>query len=901
MRFEHWIYTIPLPLRSLSRRNTVDQELEEELRDHIEQQTEANISKGMARDEARRRALIELGGLEQRKQQCREAHGVSWISDFASDLDYGLRGMRRNPGFTIAALSILALGIGANTAIFSTDDAILFRKLPYHAPDRLVEIFQKDLPNPTVNRMPVSPANYVEWQKDTNTFESFAAWRLANLSLSGEVPERIRAAEVTANLFSVLGVSPALGRAFESSEDAPGKNTVAVLSYTLWQRRFAGDKDIIGKTFRANQKTYTVIGVTPPGFRFPIGWLLSEVEVWTPLALEAVEKSNRKDINLDVIARLRPNATVAQAQASLETVARQLAQAYPETNKDWGVNVILLSDRGTSDLRSLFGFLSLAVGLVLLIACANVANLLLARSLERQKELTVRTALGARRSRLVRQLTTEGILLSFTGGILGIGLAYLGVRVLAAVAPTMELPDLKHATLNAPVLAVSLLLSVLTGFLFSIFPALTVSSLSLHATLQATGRLSTTTAHGNRAKAALMVGELALTLALLMCAGGVLESFHHYMNIDPGFEPRNVLTMRMLLPKQKYPQPQERAAFYNEVVEGIKAIAGVTDAAAGSGAPMEGAGSVQRYYVAGRPAPRAIDFRAMCEYFRATPSYFRTAGMRLLRGRDILPTDSEGKPAVAVVNEEFVRREFSNSDPIGQRVILGGDINNSAAMETQGTALEIVGVVHDTKEYGLYHMTPAMIYTPLSQAPDNSMALLVKTAAAPDYILREVRRRIARLDPDQAIYNTRSLEDIFRETHAFFRFNTLLLSVFALMALVLSIVGIYGVIAYAVGQRTREFGIRLALGASRRRIMLLVLRQSMWMSAFGIAVGAALSWPALRLLTRTLKDLRLDLTGSGPALFASVCAGMALTMLVAAFIPARRATKADPMQALRCE
>ena len=898
---ERWIYTIPLRLRSLFHRNTVDQELDEELRDHIQHQTEAHIVKGMAPNEAHRCSLIELGGLEQCKQQCREARGVNWISDFARDLDYGFRGMRRKLGFTIAALSILALGIGAGTAIFSTDNAILFRKLPYQDPDRLVEIFQKDLPNPTVDRMPVSVANYFDWQKDTKTFESFAAWQLASLSLSGEVPVRIRAAQVTANLFSVLGVSPALGRAFEISEGAPGKNTVAVLSYGLWQRRFAGDRGIIGKTFRANQQTYTVIGVMPPVFRFPIGWLLSDVEAWTPLALDAAEKFNRKEINLDVIARLRPSATIAQAQTSLDTVAYQLAQAYPETNKDWGVNVMPLSDRGTVDFRSLFGFLSLAVGLVLLIACANVANLLLARGLERQKELTVRTALGAQRSRLVRQLTTEGILLSISGGILGIGVAYLGVRVLGAVAPTMELPDLKHATINAPALAVSLLLSVLTGFLFSILPALTATSFSHHGTLQETGRLSTTTPHGNRTKATLMVGELALTLALLVCAGNVLSSFHHYMSIDPGYEPHNVLTMRVLLPKSKYPQPRQWAAFYNEVVAEIKAIPGVTDAAAGDGAPMEGAGSVQRYYVAGKAAPRNIDFRAMCEYFRVTPDYLRTAGMRLVRGRDILPTDTQGNPAIAIVNEELVRREFPNADPIGQRVILAGDINNSAATQTSGTALEIVGVVHDTKEYGLFQMTPAMIYTPLNQAPDSSMALLVKTATASENILPEVRRRIAKLDADQPVYNVRSLVDIFRETHAFFRFNALLLSVFASMALVLSIVGIYGVIAYAVSQRTREFGIRLALGATQRRIMLLVLRQIIWMSAVGIALGAALSWPALRLLTRALKASYLDLTGTGPTLFATVCAGMATTMLFAALMPARRATKADPMRALRCE
>ena len=902
MRIEHWIYTIPLRLRSLFRRDEVDRELEEELCDHLERQTEMNVACGMSPKEARRRALIAMGGLEQRKEQCREERRIHWMTDLARDVSYGFRSMRRNLAFTISALLILALGIGANTAIFSADDAILFRVLPYKDPGRLVEIFQKYLPNPNADRMPVAPANYLDWQKDGRSFESFAAWQQASFNLSGVVPERVRAARVSANLFSVLGVVPELGRAFESGEDSPGNSSVAILSYGLWQRRFAGDKGILGKNIRANEQTYTVIGVMPLGFRFPIGWLPTDVEVWTPLVLENEQKSSRKDISLDVIARLHPGLAAAQAQIGLDTIARRLAQAYPDTNKDWGVNVMPLDDRGVSDFRGLFEFLSLAVGLVLLIACANVANLLLARGLDRQKELTMRTALGARRSRIVRQLMTEGILLSISGGILGAGLAYLGLRALISMAPTMDLPELKSASLNAPVLACSLGLSILTGFLFSIFPALTVSKLSLQGTLQASGRSSTSTAHGQRLKTALMVGELALTLALLVCAGDVLKSFAHYMNIDPGYDPHHVLTMRTVLPKQKYVKPQQWSAFFNQVVEETKSIPGVVAAAAGSGAPMEGAGGVYRYHVAGRPAPKAIDTHSMAEYFRVSPDYFRTTGMTLLRGRNILDTDSEGRSGVAVVNEEFVRREFPHGDPIGQKVILAGDVNDSAATASTGTALEIVGVVNDTKEYGLYHMTPTEIYAPLSQDPQASMALLVKTATDPGSVVTGIRRRIAKIDPDQPVYNIQSLETIFREDHAFFRFNTLLLSAFATMALVLSLVGLYGVISYAVSQRTREFGIRVALGASSLRILLMVLGQCVWMSVLGMIAGAALAWPAIHFLARTLKQtLHLDLTGTGPWLFGGFCSGMAVAILLAAFIPAHRATKADPMQALRCE
>lgn len=552
MWLEHWFYTIPLRLRSLFHRNMVDDELDEELRGHLEQQTGDNIARGMSPDEARRMALIALGGLEQRKQQCRELRGINWIDDLGRDLSYGLRMMGRNPSFTAAALLIIALGIGANTAIFSTDNAVLFRSLPYKNPGGLVEILQKYLPNPTTDRMPVAPANYFDWQTDSKSFEAFAAWRLANFNLSGnDNPERVRAAQVSANMFSVLGVEPMLGRAFQMGEDVPGNGAVAILSYDLWQRRYSANRGVLGKTIQANEQIYTVVGVMPPEFRFPIGWMVNDVEIWAPLVLKGAEKTSRKDISLDVLARLRPGVTVAQAQASLDAVARQLAREYPETNKDWGVNVMPLADRGVSDYRGLFVFLSLAVGLVLLISCANIANLLLARGMARQKELTVRTALGARRSRLVRQLLAEGILLSVSGGVIGIGLAYLGTRALAALAPTIQLPDLKYAALNSPVLAFSLGLSILTGFIFSVFPALTVSGLSLHSKLQEAGRSSTGNVRNNRLKTTMMVGELALTLALLMCAGSILRSFHSYMKIDPGYVPDHVLTMRMVLPKQK--------------------------------------------------------------------------------------------------------------------------------------------------------------------------------------------------------------------------------------------------------------------------------------------------------------------------------------------------------------
>lgn len=903
MRFEHWFYTLPLRLRMLFRRTQADLELEEELRDYIERQTEANIARGMSPEEAHRAAMIAMGGMEQRKQQCRETRGIGWLDDLGRDLLYGLRSMRRNPGFTLTALLILAIGIGANTAILSTDEAVLFRKLPYRRPAQLVEVFQKSVTNTAMDTMPVAPANYFDWKSyGSSSFESLAAWQETSLNLSGgDQPERVRAAMVTANLFEILGVQPVLGRTFRPNEDEPGKGTGVVLSYSVWQRRFQSDREIVGKRIRAATQIYTVIGVMPQSFRFPIGWESSDVEVWTPLAFGAEQRSDRKDISLEVLARLRPGITLAQGEASLATLALRLSKTYPETDKEWAVNLIPLADRGVSDFRRLFVFLSIAVGLVLLIACTNVASLLLARGMERQQELSIRTALGARRGRLVRQLMTEGVLLALAGGLLGIGIGYVGIRMLSMFAPAMELPELKHLTLHLQVLGAALVLSVLTGLLFSVLPALMLSRRSLHGAMQEAGRGSAGTIQGHRLKAALVVGEVALTLALLMCAGDILNSFYNYMRIDPGFDIRDVLVMRLALPQKKYSQPQQQAEFFKKAVEEIGAIPGVTAVAAGSAAPLEEA-PVFWFHAEGSDTVHTAGGNTGAEYFHVTPDYFRATGIPLIHGRGLLLSDRDGHPRVAVVNEALARKVFGNADPIGKRIFLDGDINASAGPQASGPPIEIVGVVRDTKDYSLYQATPPMIFAPVAQAPESSASLVVKTALPAAEIVPEIRARIAHIDPDQPVYRVRTMKEIFRDFHAFFVFNTLLLTVFAAMALVLSMIGIYGVISYNVSQRTREFGIRLALGAPRERILIVVMGQSAWVSMAGILIGAALAWPATRLLSRTLKEsMFLTLTHTGPLLFPALGVGMALVMLLAAIVPARRATRFDPMQALRCE
>jgi putative ABC transport system permease protein len=466
----------------------------------------------------------------------------------------------------------------------------------------------------------------------------------------------------------------------------------------------------------------------------------------------------------------------------------------------------------------------------------------------------------------------------------------------------MELPDLKHAVLNPRVLAVALGLSLVTGLLFSVLPALSLSRISLQGALRENSRSGSGTMKNNRLKAAFVAAEIALTLTLLLCAGDILNSFFSYMSVDPGFDVHNVLTMRMSLSKHKYDDAGKRREFFNAAVEQIASIPGVSAAAAGSGAPMEEAGAVVRYHIAGSGAPAVIDRNTMAEYLRMTPDYFRAAGIAIVRGRGISVSDNEHSALVGVVNETFAREKFGNGDPIGKRIFLDGDVNASASAKTAGPPLEIAGVVRDTKEYGLFQITPPMIYVPMAQDPEAAMSLLVKTSVEPGSVAGEIRRRLARLDPDQPVYDVRSLKDVFDEVHAFFRFNTMLLAVFAAMALILSLIGIYGVMAYGVSQRAREFGIRMALGSPQYKILGLVLRQGAWMSLIGMALGLALAWPATRLLARALKEsMYLTLVQSGRIVFPALCGAMALAMTLACLLPARRATKADPMDALRSE
>ena len=817
------------------------------------------------------------------------------------DLRYAIRTMLRTPIVSGAAILTIALAVGANAAIFSADSALLFRSLPYNQPERLVEVFQRYYPTPSEDRMPVSPANYFDWKMQANVFSGVAASRLEDFNLTGsDGPERVRAAEVTVNLLDVLGVEPLRGRRFRAEDEGSSTGPVALLSYPLWQRRFAGDPSIMGKTIRANGSIYTVIGIMPPRFRFPIGWIRTDVEVWVPLVFQPADRSDRRSTPLDVVARLSPRVTLGQAQSAMDLVSRRLSAAYPDTNKDWGANLMLLNDRGISDWRSLLVFMSIAVGLVLLIACANVANLLLARSVARQRELALRAALGAGRLRLFRQLLTEGIVLSICGGAFGLLTAYWGVHVISALAPTSEIPELTNVAIDGRVFAFLAAVSVGAGLLFSFAPAVTYSATSLNTAMRE-GARSSSSVHQGCLNTAFVTGEIALTLALLVCAGSLVHTLDTYMSKDPGFDPDHLLVMRLVLAQQKYKEPAQWTAFYTQLEQEVSSLPGIEAAAAGSGAPMEQTGDVFRHEIPGKLS-KLGGGSPLVEYWRISPNYFRASGIRLEAGRPFSAGDTASASPVAIINQTFARKEFAGRNPIGEWVLLHGDVNQSVNGDNHIRRLQIVGVAHDEHEYTLFQDTPPMLYAPIAQDPQPRVSLLVKTSLGKPAVIASVRQRLLKIDPDEPVYNIRPLTEIVREMHALFRFNTLMLASFALLATLLSVTGIYSVVSYSVEQRTREFGIRISLGSTRRRLFGLVLRQATILGVGGIAIGAAAAFPLLNLLARTIKgSMLIDLIPNGPVLFLTMGGTIFVVSLLATYIPARRATRVDPMIAMRCE
>jgi putative ABC transport system permease protein len=797
------------------------------------------------------------------------------------DVRYGWRMLLKKPGFTIVAALALALGIGANSAIFSIINAIVFEPLPFDDLDRIVAVWEK-APGRGAERDEASVANYLDWRAQSNLFENLAIFTLWSANLgSVEPPERVRGYHVSPNLLDTVGIRVALGRNFRPDEDRPGNNHVMILTHGLWQRRFGGDPNVVGRTVNVNGVARTVIGVMPPEVIFPIG-----AEILAPMVMTPETMSDRTShINL-VVGRLKAGVSVAQAQSDLDSIARRLGQQYPNTNTGRSVGVFPILEDAVREYKSASLMMMAAVAFVLLIACANVANLTLARAAGRMKEVALRLALGASRGRIIRQLLTESVILAVMGGAIGALLAGWGVEAFKITLPEEApglMPGYSHLGVNSRVLVYTLIVSVVTGILFGLAPAIQASKPDLNETLKEGGG-KTSGGGRHRLRAALVVAEISMSLVLLTGAGLLMKNFLAILKINPGFKTDNVLTMGITLPFAKYENDASRRAFYDELLRRARSLPGVESAALINHLPLGQSDSLTGFLIEGVPdPPPGQEF--LGRYRVCTPDYFKTMGVPVVRGRSFAESDTADSRRAIIVNETLAKRFWPNGDAIGKHIRVGDPV------------WEIVGVVGDVKHGLVTPITPDF-YLPLAQQTGETMTLVARTRTQPLALAASIRAEVQAIDRDQPVFNIKSMAQMRDRSIMPFRIIGMLLSGFGVFALILAATGIYGVMAYAVSQRTREIGVRMALGARRGDILkLLVVGQGMWMTATGIIIGLA---GAIG-LTQVLKGMLFGVNAIDWVIGACVTLLLAGVSLLACYIPARRAAKVDPMVALRYE
>jgi putative ABC transport system permease protein len=799
------------------------------------------------------------------------------------DLHYAVRRLFKSPGFTLVAVVTLALGIGANSAIFSVVNGVLLKPLPFPESDRLVGLFHVS----EGHRAVMSGPNFNDVMHAATSFENAAATSTGRVILTGDgEPARLKQAEVSASLFDVLRVRPEIGRAFNADENTPGKTGVVILSHALWQQRFGSDPGVIGRTITLDGTSKEVVGVMPGGFDYPDGR-----DLWLPIEYdEAFVTKQRGAWYLDTVARLKPGVTAGQAAAEVETIGRNLARQYPDADAEIGMTAYPLLESMVGDIRRAVLVLLGAVGFVLLIACTNVANLLLARAAARETEMAVRTALGAGRGRLVRQLLTESVLLAVCGAALGLLLAVWGVELLINLKP-QGIPRLDNVRIDGAVILFTIAIAVATGVLFGLVPAFTATR-GLSSTLKESGRGAVTTRGSARVRGALVVVELALAVMLLAGAGLLMRSFMKLEAVDPGFRPEQSLTFELSLPDAKYAKDPERIAFFDQLLPRLRALPGVRSVAAVMGLPLSGLDFIISFEVEGRPPVPPAQQPAM-QVRVATPDYFSTIGIPLKRGRFFTDEDRAGTQKVVVITEAAARQFFPNEDAIGKTIKLGW----GKGPGTPRAGGQVVGIVGDVKDAGLGEANPPQIYMPFRQWPVSFMAFVVKTSVPPTSLAEAARSEVGAIDPNLPVSNIGTLEAIVAKSISQQRFYMLLLAIFAGVALVLAAIGIFGVLSYAVSQRTREIGIRMALGAQEGSVIGLIVRQAMLLVASGVIAGTVLAL----VLSRTISKMLFSITPTDPVTFASVAALLAGVALVASYLPARRATRVDPIVALRAE